>query len=640
MAIVSCRMFLPSAALAQARGGAQAAAVDTLGRPIFGFLRPIYTTTYNITDQQSAWDQSFKFQNTFGLFNLDSDTGFSVKTDPNRTNFRATAGTTTNVLRYNVFDRIPVSASLIYSRDGTDDTNDFTRRSATNAGFDGSYKWKIRRGIDMNLQGGLGLNSRKDQAIYQGEETGAREKGVDYTTGAGLGWNNITPGMTARVDASRNVSSTQSKTLPVDPDAPPEDAKRNTRSSLTGNWSWAPIDAFESSARIERRTLYDNYILVSRDTTLNGRQEEQSNFSQTIGFTAKLKDPNRQTNEVSLELNSSDNTIDRAVETERSSDRFSQGGVLKLGALFKRNQVGTSFRLQRDVDSSPIRATGETINRTLEGTFSRPISTTLTTRLLGEASIRSQYFPTDRTNDQDIQKLRAEGTFTWEARNKRFGAIAGGRANRTSVVNIDSTQSGSSRDEENYGGTFDFKWQISKRTRLTQLYDLRILLTTFRFKPSNDNLQRTREVRTTLSHLLNKGVTLDVNYSYRYQQTGRYRLLDDGGRIFSRSDDRYDQDLRLGLGWTVAPWLTFRTDEIFHRDDNITLTSGDRRTNRRIEFNQSAKVSRPLPGKGTLDCTLTFRSRQTSAKAGEQSPLVAQPREEFLNVNLALTKPF
>ncbi|TPW16356.1 MAG: hypothetical protein FD129_737, partial [bacterium] len=74
----------PSPARSQARGTGQAAA-DTLGRPIFGFLRPTYITTYNITDQESAWDQSFKFTNTFGLFNLDSDTGFAVKTDPNRT---------------------------------------------------------------------------------------------------------------------------------------------------------------------------------------------------------------------------------------------------------------------------------------------------------------------------------------------------------------------------------------------------------------------------------------------------------------------------------------------------------------------------------------------------------------------------
>lgn len=642
LAIMSCRLVVPSSAGAQDRTGGQAAQVDSLGRPIFGFFRPIYTTSYNITDQQSAWDQKFKFQNTFGLFNLDSETGFVVRTDPNRTNFRATAGTTTNALRYNLFDRIPVSASLIYSRDGTDDTNDFTRRSTTNGGFDGSYRWKIRRGVDLNLQGGLGLNSRKDEAVYDGTETDVREKGIDYTTGAGIGWNNITPGMTARIDASRNVSSTRSTTLETDPNAPPEDAKRNTKSSFAGNWLWAPTEAFESTLKLTRSSLYDNYILVSRDTTLNGRQEEQTNFSQTISFTARLKNPKLQANEVSLELNSSDNTIERAVEQERSSDRFSQGGSLKLGTLYKKSQIGTSFRLTRDIDSSPIRATGETINRTLEGTFSRPLSATLTSRLLAEASIRSQYFPLDRTNDQDIQKLRAEGTFAWEARSKKFGATAGGRANRTSVVNVDSTQSGSSRNEENYGGTFDFKWQISKRTWLTQLYDLRILLTTFRFKSSNDNLQRTREVRTALTHLLNKAVSLNVNYTYRYQQTGRYGLLDEGGRIFLRSADRYDQDLRLGLGWTAAPWLTFRTDEIFHRDDNITLSSADRTTNRRLELNQSAKISRPLPGKGTLDCTLTFRTRQTSATTtiDEQSQKVVRPREEFLNVNLALTKPF
>jgi len=639
LAIVTLLLLLTPTAGAQ-RGGVPAAPADTLGRPIFGFLRPIYSTTYSITDQQSAWDQNFKFENNFGPFNLNSDTGFLVKTDPNRTNFRATTGTTSNFLRYNILDRIPISASLVYSRDGTDDTNDFTRRSTANSGFDSSYKWKIRRGVDLNVQGGLGLNSRKDQAIYQGEETGVREKGVDFTTGAGFNWNDITPGMTAHIDVTRNVSKTRSKTLPVDPEAPPEDAKRNTRSSLTGTWNWAPTDAFESSARFDRKSLYDNYILVSRDTTLNGLQEEQSNFQQTIGFTAKLKDPKHQTNELSLDLSTSDNTVERAVERERSNDRFSQTGALKAGALFKGNQIVTNFRLQRDIDKSPIRATGETINRTLDGTLSRPLSSTITSRLLGEVSIRSQYFPEDRTNDQDIQKLRAEGTFTWESRSKKFGTVIGTRANRTSVVNIDSTQSGSSRNEENYGGTVDFKWQISPRTRLTQLYDFRILLTTFRFNAPNDNLQRTRDVRTTLFHQVRKGVMLDVSHAYRYSQTGRYGRLATRARIFLRSDDRYDQDLRLGLSWTAATWLTLRTDEVFHRDDSITLASGDRRTNRRIELNQSVKINRPLPGKGTFDCTITFRTRQASTATGEPARPLAQPREEFLNVNLSLTKPF
>ncbi|TPW10700.1 MAG: hypothetical protein FD129_1842, partial [bacterium] len=455
------------------------------------------------------------------------------------------------------------------------------------------------------------------------------ESGVDYTTGAGLGWNNFLSGMTARIDASRNVSSTTSKSLPVDPAAPPEDAKRNTRSSLTGSWSWIPTDGLDASARLERRTLYDNYILVSRDTTLNGRQEQQNNLQQTIGFTAKLKDPLHQTNELSLDLSTSDNTIERAVEQERSSDRFSQGGALKARALFKGNQIETGFRLSKDVDSSPVRATGTSINRTLDGTLSRPLSSTITGRLLGEASIRSQYFPSDRTNDQDIQKLRAEATFTWESSSKKFGTIVGGRANRTSIVNIDSTQSGSSRNEENYGGTVDFRWQISPRTRVTQLYDFRVLLTTFRFNAPNDNLQVTRDIRTALFHQLRKGVTLDVNYSWRYSQTGRYRLLEDHSRIFSRSDDRYDQDMRLGVGWAATPWLTFRTDEIFHRDDNITLATGARRTNRRIELNQSAKVSRPLPGHGTFDCTVTFRTRQASTAASAGAEPVAQPREEF-----------
>jgi hypothetical protein len=163
-------LVVGTAGTARAQGGTPAPE-DTLGRPVFGFLRPTYTTSYNITDQEAAWDQNFKFSNTFGLFNLESNTGYNVKTDPNRTNFRASVGTTDNRLRYNLFDRIPLSASVIYNRDGTDDTNDRNRRSTTNAGFDGSYKWRVRRGMDVNVQGGAGLNARRENAVGEASKT-------------------------------------------------------------------------------------------------------------------------------------------------------------------------------------------------------------------------------------------------------------------------------------------------------------------------------------------------------------------------------------------------------------------------------------------------------------------------------------
>jgi hypothetical protein len=644
---------LAGAFLAAGAGTARAQATttapeDSLGRKIFGFLRPTYTTSYNITDQESSWDQTFKFQNTFGLFNLESNTGYNVKTDPNRTNFRATAGQTDNRLRYNLFDRIPLTASLVYNRDGTDDTNDRNRRSTTNSGLDGSYKWRVRRGMDVNVQGGIGLNSRREHAVGIDTETDVRENGHDFTLGGGYSWLNMIPGMSVSLNTDRNISSVRTETLDGDTLSQPSDAKTNTRASLVGSWTYLPFEAFETKLTVDRKTLTDNFIIVSRDTTLNGRQESQENLTQTITLNTTIRKPATVvTDEFNVTLSSTANTNDRAIEKERAVDRSGRSLSIKGKKFQFGTQFDTRFDVARDEDRSPLRPTLVTDSRTLEQKLNRTFNPNLSVYAVGEASLRTQKY-TDPTNDQDIQKLRAETTVSWRSGGK-YTATFGGRANATDFVNVNGATSASSRNEQNYGGSANLSWTVSRRTKVTQNYDYRLALTTFRFNSANDVIQRTRDIRTTISYDFilappNVGypsVRLDMNHTYRLSQFGKYRFVN-GARFFARTNDRYDQDLALGLAWTINDWLSLRTDEVFHRDDAVVRTTRDRRINRRLELLQTAKISRPLPGSGTIDCTVTYRARQLSSESRTTrgNTETSQPEEDFLNVNLMLTKPF
>ncbi|HEX7879738.1 MAG TPA: hypothetical protein VF720_10030, partial [Candidatus Eisenbacteria bacterium] len=608
-------------ALAQPGGGQTPAPQDTLGRPVFGFLRPTYSTSYNITDQEAAWDQNFKFTNTFGLFNLESNTGYNIKTDPNRTNFKATAGTSDNRLRYNAFDVIPLSLSLIYNRDGTDDTNDRNRRSATNLGADGSYRIRLRRGMDLNLQGGAGLNARREHALGEFSETAVKEDGHDFTMGVGYGWINMMPGMSMRVDGDRTVATIKSKTLVSDTLSQPADAKTNTRGTLNGNWTYLPFEALETRFVVSRNTTAESFVLVSRDTMLNGRQEEQSTLFQSISMDVTLRRPAPVvTDELNVKVGTTTNTNDRILEKERAYDKSGNSFLVKGRKMLVGNQLDTKFEVTHDEDRSQIRPTATTDSRTLEQRLNRTVNPNLSLFASGEVSLRAQKY-TDPTSDKDIQKLRAEATVNWRATDSKYTATFGGRANQTDVVAVNSAQSVSSSNEQNYGGSVNFTWRVSRKINLLQNYDYRLALTTYRFNPANDAIQRTRDIRTTLSYdfiqprpgISPTSVRFDLAHTYRYTEFGRYRLIE-GERFFARTNDRYDQDLALGLGWTVNAWLTLRTDEVFHRDDSVVRSSKDRRINRRLELLQTAKISRPLPGGGTIDASFTYRVRQLKSE--------------------------
>jgi hypothetical protein len=618
-------------AAAQPRGQATAP-TDSLGRAIFGFLRPTYATTYNISDQESAWTQDFDFENTFGRFNLSSNTGYTIRTSPNRVDFQATSGSTINSLRYNLFDRVPLNASLNYNRDGTDDTNDKTRREAVDAGVDASYRWRIRKGFDLNSTAGLALTRRRDSASFQGVETGARESGLDRTLGATLSYLNVIPGMSFTLNGKRVVAEARSRQIGADAATRDEEPQTNRRTEYAATWNFIPTEAFDVSARWDRRTLLDNFILVSRDTTLNGRQETQETTNEVLGLTINFKPPKSNTTSASLSLSSTDVINGRAVERERSSDRSSHSMDLKGRHRLQGVQVDAKALLQLDEDRSPIRPSSETVSRTLEVGLSDSLGKTVDGRLLGEAGIRSQSYE-DMILDQDIQKLRAESSLGWRP-SSRLNSTISSRFIRTNTVNIDSTQSASSRNEDNIGATLDLRLALTPRTTITQNYDFRVLLTTFRFNPPGDDIQRTRTIRTTVSHeLVLQKLRLDLTHDYKYTETGRYGRRPTGVRFFAATNDRYDQDLRLAFSYTPTNWLTFRTDEWLHRDDNIRLADQTRTTTSRIEFNQSVSFNRPIPGGGTITCTASYKSRQLlKPRAGAV--------EDFVNVSLALTKPF
>lgn len=609
--------------------GASGAPTDSLGRPIFGFLRPTYTSSYNITQNETAWNQGFAFRNQFGQVSFDSDTQYTINTNPKRTNFRRTGGTTTNRLDYPLFDRIPLSATLSYDRKGTDDANDRQRQERLETGLTATYRKKFARLLDVNMNGGYSVTRSSDIATFQGLETGAREKGLNRNLGLNA---TLTPtrGMTFRLNSAQTLARTRS--TPVSDTTGVEgDPKSNTNTSHALSAAWNLMEGLDATTDWQWRSSSDSYILVDRNVNLNNRVETVTTRGNSLTSALRYKPQSSPTSELSLEFGRRSDANDRAVQRDRSTDRSSSNGKVKVRRMFFNTQFESNFALDRSQDRSPSRPGSVTINRNLDGTLTRTMSEQTTVRAIGEIGIRSLRFDLGDL-DADAQKKRVEAAVIWKP-SQRLQATVGGRSGRDLTVNVDSTQSRGTRLDENFGVNADVKLAVTTRTRVSQTYNFTALFSSFRFKPESDNIQRTREIKTSISHQLLKKVALELNHGFKYRETGGYRRDARGTRIFAKGENRYDQDLRVAVNYQPAQWLGFRTEEWFHRDDTIRLVNNARKIYSRIEFNQTANLTRNIPGGGTLTASGGLQVRQPVEPPGGA-------RESYINATISLSKPF
>lgn len=609
--------------------GTGAAQTDSLGRPIFGFLRPTYTSSYNITQNETAWNQGFAFRNQIGQISLDSSTDYTINTNPKRTNFRRTGGTTTNRLDYPLFNRIPVSATLSYDRKGTDDANDRQRQERLETGLAATYRRKFARLLDINMNGGYSVTRSSDIATFQGLETGAREKGLNRNLGLNATLTPLT-GMTFRLNSAQTLARTRS--TPVSDTTGTEgDPKSNTNTTHALSAAWNLMEGLDATADYQWRSSSDSYILVDRNVNLNNRIETETSRGNSLTSALRYKPQSNPTSELSLEFGRRSDANERAVQRDRSTDRSSSNGKVKVRRMFFNTQLESNFALDRSQDRSPSRPGSVTINRNLDGTLTRTISDQTTVRAIGEIGIRSLRFDLGDL-DSDAQKKRVEAAIIWKP-STRLQTTVGGRTGRDLTVNVDSTQSRGTRLDENFGVNADLKLAVTARTRVSQTYNFTALFSSFRFKPESDNIQRTREIRTSISHQLMKKVALELNHGFKYRETGGYRRDAKGTRIFAKGENRYDQDLKMAVNYQPAQWLGFRTEEWFHRDDTIRLVNNARKTYSRIEFNQTASLTRNIPGGGTLTASGGLQVRQPVQPPGGA-------RESYINATISLSKPF
>lgn len=411
-----------------------------------------------------------------------------------------------------------------------------------------------------------------------------------------------------------------------------EDGPKNkTTSNGQLTWSYEPTEGIKAGATIRGVHNTDSYIVVSNDVNKKGRREDAVDNSTNLSLNLDWQPPLRKTTQFTLNYSKNSSRTERRVEVERASERGSYRFDSRLRHLLWATSVNLHYEQSLDDDRPLTRVASKTLTRVLDGAFDRPISSRLSGRAAGEIRLRRQQYA-DSLQDLDDLRSRFELGVTYRPVPTLTATFIGSRT-IGDARNIDASFAANTSYEERFTLSGNLDWRLTGRTTLTQRYNYQPTFTTFRFNASRDNLQRNRDLNTSINTILNPRLTLKLSHSYRLQESGGFSRAADGTRLFARGDDNYTQELTTGLDFRPNSWLNFNTDERLYRQDRIRVATNRRTVVSRLEFNQRASIQRPLPGGGLVKADLTYFM---------QAPLrpVAGRVEKYFSANVELNKTF
>jgi hypothetical protein len=605
------------------------AAADTSG--VFGFLRPTYTTSYNITRQATTWQQGFSFKNQWNGITIDNNTTYRVQSDPSRVNFRGREGSTTTTLSFSALNTVPVSLDFSYSRLGNNDTNVKSRVNSFDSGLKATYNRRFFPGANASLVGGIGLTRRDTRNNFSGSETGSRDLGLTRELTASGNYTGPVPGMSFRVNTTLNAVRSQPEAINPVPGQARSETRTNTRNSNGLTWSWAPWEGMTADASFTRNGSNQNFILVSRDVDKNNKEEEATDRTTAFNSSLGYKPAGSKTTEFRLDVAASNVENKRLIEVERANKSNTRSFNLNVKHRLIGNALTFHAENTDEEQDSGVLGRGVTITRVVDGAIERPWSTTFSTRLYGEVRLRSQTYD-DGEQDYDGLKNRFDVSADYKPWTKLSTSLTLRRSADEGNY-IDETQSRGSRFEETYGASANLNYTLSTRTSISQKYDFTSLFTSYPFDSALANIQRSRTVNTTVSTTLSSKLTLQLGHVYLFTENGGYRRDRAGTRLFAKSNLKYRQEMRSTLQYKPLDWLTFSTEERLYRTDDVRLTDDFRTTSSQVTFTQRAVFKRPIPGGGDFNCDMAFDlQKQLRPRPG--------PTEKFFTARLSLDKSF
>jgi hypothetical protein len=565
---------------------------------VLNALSPTYSTSYNINRQTTGWIQNFDFGAAFGFMNFTNKTSFDVRTDEGINDTRRNGNNKTD-MRWLMIRRLPITTSLTLDRSSSARPREEREIDYADLGLSTLYSFNGLK-ARHTFSGGGGLSRRAETSLR--DEVGSRTRDSGWR--GNLSWKgrwNLDPISIDGTVAERRLNKTSrlEKDDGTLQEKPTINQSRNVRVAVNYN----PRGWLSSNLEFSGNSGNDEYFVVQ-----SGRDKLEKKINDRKTLSAGVTLTPRENLDIGWHLTTNSHNLSYEVRNDiaSSGNGFSWNGTIKTRTLGA--NIDGTLSSAKNLLEPATSADTETHTNIFEGKLFRPLSKKFSFRFNWFGRV-SQVFFSDpdpsRLLDRDELKTKLQPTLMYSPGNK--WSISASYIRSTSrVVQLNPDRANQTKEDQDFTVDISIGYQFSAETRLSQVYSIKALYTTFDYTPTSNRLLSTQRIATSITSQLMPRVFLGLQHRFTLQDSGPFRFGEGGERIFSRSLRKYRQELTVDLNYQIVDWIGLLTNSRFLRTDDLNEATDALRISRNLDLRLGADMKKTLGGGVSFNATAEY----------------------------------
>jgi len=589
---------------------------------------PAYNTSYNVDRTTTAWLQNLKFGTRVGFLQFTNTTNFNI-TDDTAYDQKARRGDNQLLMNWLMLRQVPINSNFTFRRETL--TRPGEERETNVATLNATATFSPRLAGVRNT---FTLGGGYDRTSLFSLRNADRTRTVDAGLQGNMSWRGIWRA-SSKLNVNANVrqlmSNKTSQFLNVDGSSTSAPTKRLQR-SLSLTTSFNPMSWSSGSLTLTDNQGEDESPLAQAG---QGSLEKKTTHQRSLTGQVTLQ-PRNGTN-VTSNFSVYNNSLRLTQRLDSASD--SDGYRWDVGIKTRILQADVEGTLSGSTDNlrPQTSPTTRTVTSNFDGRAVRPMSPKITLQLdwllranqlfFSNLDPKNQYTPEEemaRMLDRDEFRTKLQPTLIYRPGRKWITTTTLIRST-VQQVQLNPARASQTRNDEDYTAEISLTYNLSDRTNISQIYSIKALYTSYRYNPKSDRLLRTQNVTTSLESAVTEKVFLALEHRFLRQDSGPFDI-ENGARIFARSQRSYSQELTASVDYQIIPWVVINLSSRMLRTDDIAEVSQARSTYRNLEVVEGVNVNRNVG----LGMTLQGRAFHTRSNV----------RPSYWTITSNLTKQF
>jgi hypothetical protein len=588
-------------------------------------LKPVYSSTYDVRRQETAWWQKLGLQRSGGIADLDAGLEVKAREDKSRNDYQDSDNRfSLQVARQSWLGQLSVDGGV--RRRWNQDRRSLTvmdedrmslgdrvallerEAAALSLSFGGG--WVRGREVKERQAGTLSTTDRTRSAGWEGE---SRLEGQLQP------WTDLK--LTGQASWEGSLQDSRSQHLEEDQDTSYV-AKDHARTLQCGSTvEWTRLKAAQLALEAN---LTDGFAQYYQATS----QAQETKFRRLRTLELRLEgeplDSLAYAVDVTTDLRSFDYRVERNDKLDSSrQSRFSTEYrpsffLLAGGRVRGAVQLGT----RRTVNENT--ADYDTREKSVEGEISRPLGPRFTAQLRGTASLTQDFYD-DRSLDKDRLRNDTLVSLRYD-RGQAFLANASYAASRTEDINIPRARAVQNQVQDDFRVTLDYQAALPARVELRQNFQISATYAYYVYNEGKNTLNRANRVTTKLKVPLWSTSSLYLEHIYNRADNGVYSYPAGGGqRTYRVGQENLRQYLSAVADYQLSDMIQIKATQSLNVESRRSLDGTPSTRREKLTFSGLVGLRRRVRG---IDLDASFERTSSNTE------------EDYWTVNARLEKRF